>query len=129
MATAQTDQQFFPNLLDLVPYHTATEIKQLRQYIYNLFDSKAKTVDYFLSAPKRIDADLVAGKSYFFIVRQDAVGGWGVDWATNPDGSLKFKGIATVPPVTTASTYSAFHFIATGPTEALLVSITGGNLS
>jgi hypothetical protein len=124
-----TLQRYYPNLKDQVPYHAETEFRQLRTMLYDLIDSKPQILDYTLAAPKRIDAVLVAGKTLYVIIRQDATGGWAVDWATNPDGSLKFKGIATIPPDTTANTYSCFHFIATSPTEAMLIDITGGNLS
>lgn len=131
MPTPQASQQrYYPNLKDQVPYHAETEFRQLRTMIYDLIDSKVQIADYTLAANKRVDAVLVAGKPLVVIARQDAIGGWTIDWATNADGTLKFKGTSAVTPTTTAGTYTAYTFIATSPTEALLTAaITGGNLS
>jgi hypothetical protein len=130
MATSQPKQRYFPNLKDEVPYNTETELKQLRQYAYDLFDSRTRVLDYTLSASKRVDAELISGKPLVVIARQDTVGGWNVEWATNADSSLKFKGTALVTLTTTANTYTAYYFIATSEREAMLVSfVTGGNLS
>jgi hypothetical protein len=130
MATSQPKQRYFPNLKDEVPYNTETELKQLRQYAYDLFDSKTRILDYTLSASKRVDTALIVGKPLVVIARQDTVGGWNVEWATNADGSLKFKGTSLVTLTTTANTYTAYYFIATSESEAMLVSfVTGGNLS
>jgi len=123
-------QRYYPNLKDQVPYHAETEFRQLRTMVYDLIDSKPQILDYTLAAPKRIDAELVAGKTLYVIIRQDSIGGWAVDWATNPDGTLRFKGTALIIPVTTAGTYSAYVFVAINSNEAMLIAHElGGNLS
>lgn len=130
MATASASQRYFPNLKDVVPYHAEVEIRQLRSMIYDLLDAKPQVLDYTLSAAIRVDTKLVKGRPVFVIARQDATGGWAIQWATNADGSLKFKGTSLVTVTTTANTYTAYLFIATSETEAMLVGHeTGGNLS
>lgn len=128
--TPKTSQRYYPNLKDQVPYHAEQEFIQLRTLIYDLLDSKTQVLDYTLSASKRVDTTLVTGRLVVVIARQDTTGGWNVEWATNSDGSLKFKGTSLVTVTTTANTYTAYLFIATSATEAMLVAHeTGGNLS
>lgn len=130
MPAAQVKQRFFPDLKHEVPYNTETELRQLRQYAYDLFDARTRVLDYTLSASKRVDVELIPGKPLVVIARQDTTGGWDVQWAANPDGSLKFKGTALVTLTTTANTYTAYYFMATSATEAMLIGyVTGGNLS
>lgn len=127
---AKAGERHFPSLKDIVPYKAEVDHTQLRSMIYDLLDVKTEVLDYTLTASRRVDAVLVKGRQLVVIARQNVTGGWAIQWANNPDGSLKFKGTALVTPVTTANTYSAYVFIATGPTEALLIAHeTGGNLS
>lgn len=130
MQTATTNQRYYPNLKDQVPYHAEMEFIQLRKMAYDLFDGKVDWVDKLLTASVRIDRDLIKGKPLVVIARQDTVGGWSIEWATNTDGSLKFKGTSLVTVTTTANTYTAYIFLSTSTTEALLLGyVTGGNLS
>ena len=128
--TAPASQRYFPNLKDQVPYHVETDHLQLRKMIYDLLDLKVEVLDYTLAASVRVDTDLVAGRPLVVLARQNTVGGWAIQWATHSDGSLKFKGTNLVTVTTTANTYTAYLFMATSTTEAMLVAfVTGGNLS
>ena len=130
MATAPPSERYFPMLKEVVPYKAEVELRQLRSMAYDLLDVKPQVLDFTLAASKRVDTKLTKGQPLFVIARQDTTGGWNVEWATNSDGSLKFKGTSLVTVTTTANTYTAYLFIATGPTEALLVGHeTGGNLA
>lgn len=130
MPTQVTNQRYYPNLKDQVPYHAEQEFIQLRKMAYDLFDGKVDWVDKTLDASWRVDRDLITGKPLVVIARQDTVGGRSVQWAPNPDGSLKFKGTSLVTVTTTANTYTAYLFLSTSSTEAMLISyVTGGNLS
>lgn len=130
MPIASSNQRYFPNLKGEVSYNTETELKQLRQYAYDLFDSRTRVLDYTLSASKRVDSVLIPGKPLVVIARQDVTGGWAIEWAANPDGSLKFKGTNLVTVDTTANTYTAYYFLTISEREAMLISyVTGGNLS
>ena len=128
--TAKAGARYFPNLKDQVPYHAETEFRQLRSMAYDLLDAKLDIVDKTLAASALIDRDLVAGRLLAIVARQNSVGCWSVQFATNKDGSLKFKGTSVVTPVTTANTYTVYIFLAMSEIEALLIAHeTGGNLS
>ena len=127
---AQAGSRFYPNLKDQVPYHAQVEFKQLRAMAYDLIDAKLDIIDKTISANTRIDADLVTGRFLAVIIREDVTGGWAVQFATNKDGSLKFKGTDIVTQSTAANTYTFYLFLGTSDIEALLVAHeTGGSLS
>ena len=125
-----TTARYYPPLKDVVPYHAETEFKQLRTMIYDLLDARTEVLDYTLTASLRVDTTLVVNRPVIIVARQDTVGGRAIQFATNSDGSLKFKGTNLVTVTTTANTYTAYLFIVTSTREAMLVSfVTGGNLS
>lgn|SRR5262245_13234342 len=127
---SKAGERYVPSLKDVVPYKAEIEVQRLWKSVFSLLDVKIDIVDQLLTMNTRIDRELTVGQPVLVLARQDTVGGWTVEWAVNPDETLKFRGTSLVTPVTTANTYSAFLFVATKTTEAMLVAwISGGNLS
>lgn len=126
----KTGERYIPSLKHVIPEKAEIEIQRIWKAVFGLTDLQIDVVDVTLTMPTRINRDLVAKQPVLVITRQDTTGGWAVEWATNADGSLKFKGLGLVTPITTANTYSAYLFIAVKATEAMLIAyVTGGNLS
>ena len=122
--------KFIPNLKGKADDDVIREIRRIWTSTFSLRDASMDVVDMTLTKDTLLDRDLVAGKPLLFILRQDATGGWNVTFQTLPDGSLKFKGLATLGPlITTANTYTALPFYAISENEALLLYMTGGNLN
>lgn len=127
---AKAGERYIPSLKDVIPYKAEVEVQRIWKAIYGLLDLQVDLVDLTLTMPTRIDRDILAKQPVLVVTRQDTTGGWAIEWATNADGSLKFKGLNLVTPDTTANTYSAYLFIGIKPTEAMLVAyVTGGNLA
>lgn len=123
-------ERFIPNLKGKADDEVVKEIRRMWTSTYALRDASMDFVDLTLTKDTLLDRDLVAGKPLLFVFRQDSVGGWNVTFQTLRDGTLKFKGLTTYGALdTTANTYTALFFYATSQNEALLVNVTGGNLS
>ena len=129
-ATTKAIDRYVPSLKDKVHHDVETEVRRLWLSIFNLLDAKLDVLDMTLTANAKVDRELIAGRPLLVILRQNATGGWTVTWATNPDGTLKFKGQNLITLTTTANTYSALLFYAVSDKEAVLVSkdATGGTL-
>ena len=127
--TPKVGERYIPDLRGKAHDDVATQIHRAWLSLYDLNDKTIDLLDQTLTANFRVDRQLQKGKPLLVILRQDTVGGWTVQWATNPDGSLKFKGTNLITLVTTLNTYTAVLFWSTGPTEAILITYsTGGSL-
>lgn len=126
----EADKRTIPSLKGLADFRVEQEVRRLWSASFQLQDAAIDVLDTTLTKDTLLDRPLAKGKPLLVILRQDTVGGWSVSWATNPDGSLKFKGMSGWTLDTTANTYSILIFYATSETEALVAAgVTGGNLS
>lgn len=113
----------YPNLVGKVHHDVVEQIRLLRDATYDLRDVQLDVLDVLLTANKKIDRELAAGRPLLVILRQDVTGGRTVTWDS------KFKGTNLIVPVTTANTYTAVLFYSSSDSSALLVSwVSGGTL-
>lgn len=110
----------YPNLVGKVHHDVVEQIRLLRDATYDLRDVQIDVLDVILTSDKKIDRDLVAGKPFLVIARQDVTGGRTITW------SSKFKGTNLIVQVTTANTYTAVLFFSVSDSEALLIAWSSG---